>query len=164
MTVVATGEAEKRVPATLVILSVILLAAALATLVVPRGEYERVRKHFPKLVAHTVKQGEDLAMVARAVGAPPGLDLQSVLDADTRLPVTSLEAGSRVLVATPGLKRTAIVPGTYARLEGESEGTSMRALNAIGGMALAPIRGFVLRAEVIGFVLLIVAVAVLASG
>jgi len=151
----ATGQAETRVPATLVILTVILLVATLATLVVPRGEYERVERHFPKLIAHTLQPGEDLALLLRATGAPADLGLESVLDAETRLPLTSLEPGKRVLVATPGLERTAIVPGTYARLEDESEGLVARAWSSMGGMTLAPIRGFVLRAEVIGFVLLI---------
>lgn len=150
-----TEAGDTRVPATLVILSVILLAATLATLVVPRGEFERVQKHFPKLVAHTLKQGEDLEALAAAVGAPADLGLESVLDVVTRSPVSSLEAGKRVLVATPGLERTAVVPGTYKRLKGESQGMGARALSAIGGMTLAPIAGFVLRAEVIGFVLLI---------
>jgi uncharacterized ion transporter superfamily protein YfcC len=90
LTAMVTEAGGTRVPATLVILSVILLAATLSTLVVPRGEFERVQKHFPKLVAHTLKQGEDLEALAAAVGAPADLGLESVLDVVTRSPVSSL--------------------------------------------------------------------------
>lgn len=155
MTALATERSEKRTPATLVILSTILLVAALSSLVIPRGEYERVEKHFPKLIAHTVQPGEDLALLLDAVGAPSDLTLAAVLDAETRTPVESLEVGARVLVAAPGMRRTVVVPGTYTRLEKDSRSLAARSLDAAGGMTLAPIRGFVVRAEVIAFVLLI---------
>jgi len=151
-----TGGISGRVPATLVILSAILLAAVLATLVVPRGEYQRVLRQFPKLVAHTIQEGEDLAAIARAVGASPELRREQVLDRRTHEPVTALAPGARVLVQTPGLERTAIVPGTYERVALESEESlPRRVLDAGGGLFLAPIRGFIERAEVIAFVFLI---------
>lgn len=153
----ATGDSDEKPPlSTLVILGFIVLAAAVATLIVPRGEYERVVKDFPKLVAHTIRAEESLASLSREVGAPSELTLNEVLDADTRAPVDSLTAGQRVLVSAPGLQRTTIVPGTYQPLgDADPRGLWRRTMASLRSVVLAPIRGFVLRAEVIGFVLLI---------
>ncbi len=61
-----------------------------------------------------------------------------------------------MLVSTPGLQRTTIVPGTYQPLDAaDTPGIWKRTVAALRSVALAPIRGFVLRAEVIAFVLLI---------
>ncbi|MFT6109584.1 MAG: putative ion transporter superfamily protein YfcC [Planctomycetota bacterium] len=156
MSLKAHDPEEKRPLSTLVILGVIVFAAALATLIVPRGEYQRVVKDFPKLVAHTIRAEESLTSLSREVGAPNDLTLSEVLDAGTRAPVTSLTAGQRVLVSTPGLQRTTIVPGTYQPLDAaDTPGIWKRTVAALRSVALAPIRGFVLRAEVIAFVLLI---------
>ena len=147
---------ETRPPATLVILGSIVLAAALATLIVPRGEYDRVVKEFPKLVPHTVQPGEDLGALSRMAGMEGDLALDQVLDAVTREPVARLEPGARVLLETPGLQRTAIVPETYRRLEASGARSGWQRVGAtLRSVALAPIRGFVARADVIGFVLLI---------
>ncbi|MFT4540904.1 MAG: putative ion transporter superfamily protein YfcC [Planctomycetota bacterium] len=133
-----------------------MLAAAVATLIVPRGEFERVTKDFPRLVAHTIREGDDLAALSRAVGVDRELALTEVVDAVTRAPVSSLHPGAHVLVATPGLRRTAVVPGTYKAIAVDQQGGRIdQGLAALKSLALSPIRGFVARADVIGFVLLI---------
>ena len=57
------------------------LAAAIATLVLPRGEFERENKHFPRLILHTVEVGEDLPAIAKAAGAGEDLSLEQLFDA-----------------------------------------------------------------------------------
>ncbi|MEZ6194717.1 MAG: Na+/H+ antiporter NhaC family protein [Planctomycetota bacterium] len=144
-----------RLPSTLVILGAILALAAGATLVLPRGEYERVERVFPRYVAHRIEAGETLEQIARAVGAEESLTLDGIHDAKTREPITALEPGRLVLVPTSGLTRTAIVDGSYRRIDDSGRPFLERAFAAVTAVVRAPIRGFVARAEVIAFVLLI---------
>lgn len=147
---------RSKLPGTLVILGGVVLLAALATLVLPRGEFERVEKVFGVLVPHQVAAGEELEDLARAAGAPLDLGLDQVLDAETRDPVEALVPGASVLVRKPGLRRTSIVAGTYQRLaDADPRGLGEKLAVAGRSVALAPIRGFEDRADVIGFVLLI---------
>lgn len=150
------GKGAGRVPGTLVILGGILLLAAVATLVLPRGAYERVTRSLPKWKPHTVAADESLADVLAATGAPEGVELSDLLVAQTREPVTELTAGARVLVPLPGLTRDTVVPGTYRRLSEEDPRSFGEKLStAAGSVALAPISGFKSKADVIAFVLLI---------
>lgn len=154
----AKTEASPRVPATLVILAVILIVAAGATLVLPRGDFERVTKVFPRYVGATVGEGEDRGALFVRVGSE--LDPEDpdavVLERGSRSPLTTLEPGQDVLVPTSGLRKTAIVPGTYTRRDEARAGSFFeRARGAFSNVALAPIRGFVDKASIIGFVLII---------
>jgi uncharacterized ion transporter superfamily protein YfcC len=147
-----------RVPATLVILGAIIVVAALATLVLPRGDFERVTKIFPRYVGTTVAAGEDRAAIFERVGSDLAVDDPAavVLDRASRQPVTTLQPGQAVLVPSSGLEKTAIVPGTYRRRASASDESFWdRLKQTLRNVALAPIRGFVDKAEIIGFVLII---------
>jgi len=145
-----------RVPGTLVILGGILLLAALSTLVLPRGTYDRLTRTLPEWRPHTVAAGEDLAAVLDATGAPEDTALDALLVASTRAPVTDLVAGERVLVPLPGLTRDTVVPDTYRRLSDEDPRSFGEKVSvAAGAVALAPISGFKAKSDVIAFVLLI---------
>ena len=156
----AAAPQRRRMPGTLEILAGILVACALLSLVLPRGAYTRENRELGALVPYVVKPGDDLASIARAVGAPTELgaefEAERVLDASTRAPVGALVAGAEVLVRLPGRSRAVVVPGSYARLDAsEPRGFVERAAIAARAVALAPLRGFVARADVIGFVLLV---------
>jgi uncharacterized ion transporter superfamily protein YfcC len=145
-----------RMPSTLVVLAGILAFCALLTLVVPRGAFARVERELGDLVPHVVAPGEDLAAIAAAAGAPADLELADLIDARTRAPLTALEPGQEILVRLPGRTRSLVVPGTYARLEASApRSTFEQATIAARAVVLAPLRGFVERSEVIGFVLLV---------
>jgi len=152
----AAAPLRRRMPGTLEILAGILVACALLSLVVPRGAYTRENRELGALVPYVVRAGDDLAAIARAVEAPADLEAERVLDASTRAPVGALVAGAEVLVRLPGRSRAVVVPGSYARLDtSEPRSLAQRAGVAARAVALAPLRGFVARADVIGFVLLV---------
>ncbi|MEM7625460.1 MAG: Na+/H+ antiporter NhaC family protein [Planctomycetota bacterium] len=143
-------------PSALIILTVIVVAAAVATLVLPAGEFERVEKNFPDLVPYTVAEGDTLESIAAKTGA----ELDGV--GDLRLAERSTEhlmefsPGQRILVPVGGMTRNAVVPGTYRPVpEGERRSLADQALASAGNVTLAPIRGFAERAQIIGFVLLL---------
>lgn len=147
---------RRRMPGTLEILAGILVACALLSLVVPRGAYTRETRELGALVPYVVRAGDDLASVATAVDAQVSLALERVLDATTREPVDALVPGTNVLVRLPGRERAVVVPGSYASLEtSDPRGFVERATVAARAVALAPLRGFAARADVIGFVLLV---------
>lgn len=146
----------ERVPGTLVILGAILIVAALATLVLPRGSYERVTRSLPKWRPHVVAEGEDLSGILAAKGAPAETELGALLVAETREPVGELVEGQLILVPLPGLTRDTVVPGTYRRLSKEQPRSLLDKVGvAAKAVALAPISGFKAKADVIAFVLLI---------
>ncbi|MEM9587046.1 MAG: Na+/H+ antiporter NhaC family protein [Planctomycetota bacterium] len=148
-----TSKRQFAMPPALVILVVVLLMAAIATLVLPRGEFERVEKRFPNLVSYSVAEGDTLQRISEVTGA----DLQSLDQLRSRsgeTQVTRLVPGELVLVPVGGLTREAVIPGSYRRL-GSEQGLGRRALSAASNVLLAPIYGFVDKAQIIGFVLLL---------
>ncbi len=148
--------AGARIPGTLVILAGILVLAALATLVLPRGSYDRTTKTFQVLVPHTVGVNEDLAAILEEAGAPAETALESLVERDSRAPLTALTPGARILVPKPGMTRETITPNTYRRLAAEDPRSFLEKVKiAAREVALAPITGFKARAQVIAFVLLI---------
>ncbi len=145
-----------QMPPALVILTVIVLLSAVATLILPAGEYERVEKRFPELRPYVVQPGD----TATSIGATfeeadlTVADLRPAESPTRRL--TELVEGQRVLVPVGGLTRNAVVPGTYTPVpDAERGGLVDRALVSAGNVTLAPIVGFAERAQIIGFVLLL---------
>lgn len=143
-------------PPALVILVGILLAAALAAVFLPQGEYQREEKRFPELVRHTVQSSDTLETIITATGGDPESisDLRPATDASARL--TALTPGEEILVPKGGLTRNAVIPESYQRTAAEdAQGVGSRALGTAEATALAPIEGFIQRAQIIGFVLLL---------
>ncbi|MEM6391500.1 MAG: Na+/H+ antiporter NhaC family protein [Planctomycetota bacterium] len=143
-------------PPALVILMGILIAAALAAVFLPQGEYQREQKRFPELVRYTVQPEDTLESIIQATGGDPESigDLRPAADASARL--TQLTAGEEILVPKGGLTRNAVIPGSYQRASSEdAPSIGSRALGTAEATALAPIEGFVQRAQIIGFVLLL---------
>ena len=145
-----------QMPPALVILTFIVIASALATLILPAGEYERVEKRFPQLKPYTVAEGDTLDSVA-ALFDTELTSLNELRPADGSAgPVQGLVPGAQVLVPVGGLTRNAVVPGTYQRVAEKDRGPLLeRALASAGNVTLAPIKGFTERAQIIGFVLLL---------
>ncbi|WP_428389929.1 YfcC family protein [Mucisphaera sp.] len=157
MTESATAKAWAMPPA-LVILSGVLLLAAVACMVVPRGSFEREQRFFPTLHTVTVTSAEaSPADLAQANGLPND-QAWTAIDSQTREPIQDLSAytGQQVLLSgTDGWNRTVVVPGSYERLSSEEQ-SSLSELPTIGGrILLAPILGIQDKAQIIGFVLLI---------
>jgi uncharacterized ion transporter superfamily protein YfcC len=143
-------------PPSLVILATILVLAAIATLIFPPGEYERIERNFPNWITHTVVDGDTLQTIAKKTGAEEIAlsDLRS--SSDPSGPVESLSPGMTVLVPVGGLSRSAVVPGTYKRLSSEGRESFFQSIfSRASDVARAPIMGFVDKAQIIGFVLLV---------
>ena len=155
-----SAEASRRpmsvMPPALVILTVIVIASAVATLVLPAGEYERVEKTFPDLKPYTLAEGDTLASISESfdVELEAVTDLRQAESPTQR--ITALTPGTEVLVPTGGLTRNAVEPGTYTPVPDSELGTlGERAWSSAGNVTLAPIVGFDERAQIIGFVLLL---------
>ncbi len=147
------GSAELgfRMPPALVIVSFIVLLAMVATLVLPRGEYERQERTFQSYELVLWPQGMYEAAFRSEHGLTDDAPLLNEHGEATATP------GQWVRVpAGMALQRTAVIPGTYP-----VEGTTQRgpideeAVTSAGNAALSPVMGFIDKADIIGFVLLI---------
>lgn len=155
-----------RSPSALVILMGVVVAAAIATLVLPQGSYERVEKNFPNLVPYTVAEGDtldtirdktdgDFTTLAELRLADPS-DTDNANGSNNPASSTTLTPGQKLLIPRGGLTRTAVVPGTYTRTPEDDRATlAEQSKRSAANVALAPIRGFVDKAQIIGFVLII---------
>ncbi|QDU70562.1 YfcC family protein [Mucisphaera calidilacus] len=145
-------------PPALVILAGVLLLAGLASLVVPRGAFEREERFFPTLHRVTVANEDPTPTVLAFTN---GLDPEQAwraLDPETREAIEDLAAyrGRDVLLAgSDGWNRTVVIPGSYERLEGDGASRVWSLPTVVGRMVLAPILGLQDKAQIIGFVLLI---------
>ncbi|MEM8783544.1 MAG: AbgT family transporter [Planctomycetota bacterium] len=157
-----TAEPKLKMPPALVIVAIIVALAAVATLVVPRGEYERVTKSFGNYVLHQVQEGDTRQTIAAAAGYAIAEDAVLVDDATGELVTPAFsESGLRVgmVVRVPtggGLERSAVIPGSYPVPGSEEKGPLLdEARSAFADAALAPIQGFEKRADIIAFVFLL---------
>ncbi|XAL99360.1 TIGR00366 family protein [Phycisphaeraceae bacterium D3-23] len=160
-----TSTKTVRSPSALVILMGVVAAAAIATLILPQGSYERVEKNFPNLVPYTVVEGDDLETIRDKTGGDyttlEELRLADPSEAgnnDSNNPAspTALTPGQELLIPRGGLTRTAVVPGTYTRTpEADRATLAEQSKRSAANVALAPIRGFTERAQIIGFVLIL---------
>lgn len=147
-------------PPTLVILAMILLLAAIAAQVVPPGSYQRtqkvIRKSGETTVEYTVKAGDTMESVAAAVG-DDSTHVGEIIDKETEHSPTVLRAGMVLLVPVHKTEsRTVVVPGSFAVTEREKFDSGVDlVVHVVGQVLMAPIRGFVNKAEIIGFILLI---------
>lgn len=152
----AARDGEERAPTTLVILAVILLAAALATLVLPRGSFEREMRTLTVLEPHVVAADDTLATILAEHDAPADTPLAALVVRTTRAPLEALVPGQRILVPRPGETKETVVPGTYRELSASDPRSLAEKVGvAAGALALAPVSGFRDKADVIAFVLLI---------
>ena len=143
-------------PPSLVILATILVMAAAATLVLPPGEYERIERNFPNWLPHTVVEGDTLQSIIEVTGAAEISLSDFRSSSNVSEPVETLTPGMKVLVPIGGLSRSAVVPGTYERLPSAGRESFLQSVfSRIGDIARAPIMGFVDKAQIIGFVLLV---------
>jgi uncharacterized ion transporter superfamily protein YfcC len=150
------GKAWKMPPA-LVIVAGVLLLATVASILLPRGEYERVERRFPNFIAHTLAPGDTPDAILAQHPAQPGTPEPRLVLPDGAASLEQLEPGTpiRVLVG-PGLTRNAVVPDTYPVEGSTSRGPLLtEAWNAFGAAALAPVAGFTDKADIIAFVLLL---------
>ncbi len=132
-------------PPVLAILIVILVFAAIATCVVPRGQFERTERRFPNWITHVVTDGDTRQSIASSTGA----DLADV-------PPVMPSVGDTILIPVGGMVRSAVTAGTYAAVPtDEVPSLPNRILSAATDVTLAPIEGFIERAQIIGFVLLL---------
>lgn len=156
-TAIGSGAALRfEMPPSLVILASILVLAAVATLIFPPGEYERIERNFPNWIPHTVVDGDTLQSIAETAGASE-ISLSDLrISGDVTMPIEMLAPGMKVLVPVGGLSRNAVIPGTYQRLPTEGRESFIQSiLSRAGDVARAPIMGFVDKAQIIGFVLLV---------
>ena len=145
-----TTETEKtgfQMPPALLIVSAIVVLAALATLVLPRGSYERKEQTFGNLVQHVVATGDTRESVAAAFGVP----VENVRGTGDLVP------GETINVAEAGgLTREAVVPGSFPTEGSTARGPLLdEAGTAFSNAALAPVAGFQDKADIIAFVLLL---------
>ncbi|MEM1445525.1 MAG: Na+/H+ antiporter NhaC family protein [Planctomycetota bacterium] len=145
-----------KMPPALVIVSIIVALAAIATLIVPRGEYERVTKSFGNYVLHEVQEGDTRETIAAATGLEIAEDL-ALLDHATAQPLAELVAGVQVRVPRgDGLTREAVIPDSYPVPGSEAKSSlADETQSAFANAALSPIKGFEKRAEIIAFVFLL---------
>ncbi|MEM0915886.1 MAG: TIGR00366 family protein [Planctomycetota bacterium] len=127
-----------------------------ATLVLPRGAYERVTRSFPLFVAYTVTPGDTLESILDANPALPNTPEPRVLLPDGA-PVDALTPGEHVRVLIgPGLRRNTVVPGTYPTEGSTDRGPLLHEIKAAFGAAvMAPVAGFTDKADIIAFVILL---------
>ncbi len=143
-------------PPSLVILCGILILSAIATLVLPQGEYERVERNFPQWIPHTIEQGDTLESIAQATNA--GLltldDLRPTSSEQSE--IVELRPGTTILVPVGGMTRSSVVPNSYTPSTDQARvGIGKKVRSAMGSVAVAPMAGFSERAQIIGFVLLL---------
>ncbi len=152
-----TSELKIRMPPALVIVSIIVVLAAGATLVLPRGSFERETRFFGNYVLHTVEAGQTRAEVVAAVGVELPDDAVLIDDATGEPAVNPFPAGVTLRVPTGGgLTREAVIPGSYPAPGSEAKGPLQdEAQTAFGNAALAAIAGFEDKADIIAFVFLL---------
>ncbi|MEM7681551.1 MAG: TIGR00366 family protein [Planctomycetota bacterium] len=156
--VAASFKASKgfEMPPALVILTIIAVIAAVSTLVLPQGAYEREDRAYFKLVSYTVAEGDTVASISASTGG----EFETVNElrpADNpQARVESLVVGQEVLIPTEGKMRESVVRDSYQRFgQDDRRGFGDQAYLAAKSLVLAPILGFIDKASVIGFVLLL---------
>ncbi|WP_428387636.1 YfcC family protein [Mucisphaera sp.] len=145
-------------PPALVILSFVLLFAAVASLVVPRGSFEREDRFFPTLHRVTITTPDPTPTVLAFTNGLDPEDTWTALDPESRLPIDDLTAyvdRDVLLAGSDGWNRTVVLPGTYQSLADESQASLNDIPAVLGRVLLAPILGLQDKASIIGFVLLI---------
>ncbi|MEO0587001.1 MAG: TIGR00366 family protein [Planctomycetota bacterium] len=157
---VRAAEGKKKawaMPPALAIVAGVLLVATVASVLLPKGAYERVERAFPVFIEHAVQPGDTVDALLAAYPALNGTPEPRVLAADGSALPGGLVVGETVRVLVePGLTRNAVVPGTYP-VEGSTQrsGFLEEAWSALGAAALAPAEGFRSKAGIIGFVILL---------
>mgnify|MGYP005849874155 CR=1 FL=1 len=141
-----------RLPPTLVLLTMILLVAAIAAEIVPPGAFQRAEKVInatgTETVTHVVAEGETREDLLELYGKR--------LPEGEALPPLAAPGTEMTLRLQATRTRTVVVPGSYEPVErAEGEGVGARAMNAVAAVVRAPIRGFQDKAEVIAFILII---------
>lgn len=146
-----------QMPPALVIVSIILVVASVVTLILPKGEYDRVEKFFPNFALYTVVDGDSLSGLQTSFGLEE-LTVDSLVDHETGEAVSTfddLTAGTVIRVPTGGgLTRNAVIPDSYAAVEvDESVELSETLVATFKNAAIAPIEGFKDKSDIIGFVI-----------
>lgn len=151
-------------PPTLAILAVVLMVAALIAQFLTPGEFERrdvsIKKLGTEWVAHIVRDGETLESIAVAEGSDPetlGMPSTVLPGEDVEpVPVTALVVGETVYVPRhPTETRRVVVPGTYPTLLPRDKSITDRVYHVLGSVFTAPHRGFLDKAGIIAFILII---------
>ncbi|MEQ9454092.1 MAG: Na+/H+ antiporter NhaC family protein [Phycisphaeraceae bacterium] len=145
-------------PPALVILSCVLLLAAIASMTVPRGTFEREQRFFPTLHRVTVTAPNTTPAQLATSNGLDASDSWRALNPQTRQPIEDLSdhQGNDVLIAgSDGWNRTVVIPGSYMRLSDDDQSRWSELPTVMGRVLLAPILGIQDKAQIIGFVLLI---------
>lgn len=150
-----------KVPPTLAIIGTILFLSALLARLLPAGEFTReqrtVERQGKQRVEVVVRAGDTPESLARTGAALPG-DPATLIDPATHAaPMLPLVAGTRLSLEIPNTwTRTVVVPDSYQSVARETgRGALMSVVSFFSSLMLAPIEAFVLRADIIAFVLLI---------
>lgn len=170
----AAPEKTIEMPPTLAIIAVVLLAAAILAQLLTPGAYERreitIKKSGIQWTAHTVAEGETLDAIIEQYGGKASI-VGEISDSDPAAgkptPVTTLSAGQIIHIPRhPTDTRKVVVPGTYKPSERPKQTAWERTAAFCSGLCQAPFKGFVAKAEIIAFILLIGAAfgVVLATG
>lgn len=175
--------ANFKLPPTLLIIAGVLLLATIASELLPSGKYERVELLIPangvQWVEHKMEAGETLEatvdrlrreqadkLAANSSRKPEQyLELIESMtgDAEPRLAESggsiTGEPAPGTVIEVPLIKtgsRKVVRPGTYVEEPRPEAGDPLKIVGTIAGrFFMAPLEGFVKKAEIIGFVLLI---------
>jgi len=143
-------------PSALVILSIIMVASALATLVLTPGEYQRQERSFPNWVTYKVRAGDTIQSIASLMSIEQ-LSMEDLrpTEKDTSS-IELLVVGAEILVPSGGSVRSVVIPNSYRAIDPRPNHlTAVGITELIANVARAPILGLVDRAQIIGFVLLV---------
>ncbi|MBI1291703.1 putative basic amino acid antiporter YfcC [bacterium] len=163
MTTTATeSKPEKgiRMPPTLAILAVILFLAAILSQVLPPGSFKREQKTLRKagvlMKEYVVQPGDTVESIKVTQGDDATAD-RGLMEADGKTPLTAVIAGTTISIPVhPTGTREVVVPGTFEYQDRRTyESSGDRAFSFLGGLLMAPLRGFQDKADVIAFILLI---------
>lgn len=149
-----------RMPPTLAILAVILLVAAILAQVLPPGSFQREQKTLRKagvvLKEYVVQPGDTLESITSTQG-DDATAARGLLDRDGKVRLTAVVEGTTIQIPVhPTGTREIVVPGSFQFQDRRTyDGTGDRLFSFLGGLFMAPIRGFQDKADVIAFILLI---------
>lgn len=145
-----------KMPPTLALMTLILLAATLAAYILPAGRFDRADKVIQQPGFQTrqvtVQPGDTLQSIAVGMRAP----LQRIRTAEGGRPA-SLRPGMTLEVDVPTTgSRTVVVPGSYQRVSRQPDrGIAEAFADGLGMFFMAPVRGFQDKSQIIAFILLI---------
>lgn len=151
-------------PPTLVILAFILLISAIAAQIVPPGNFKRAEKMIRTTgvasLDYTVRPGDTLESIISANGDDLTRE-NGVIDKATRQKATTVTEGmTLVLTVHAGSKKTVVIPNSYQE---DTQRHTRKTFDSLFGQSVyvgtqvltAPLRGFIERAEIIAFILII---------